>query len=67
GTGKQVKVLVEGKDNVLKMYYGRTYGDSIDVDPKVFFKSDKLIHPGEFVDIRITDYIDCDLVGDIID
>ncbi|MBO5453813.1 MAG: 30S ribosomal protein S12 methylthiotransferase RimO [Clostridia bacterium] len=65
--GKQVKVLVEGKDNVLKMYYGRTYGDSIDVDPKVFFKSDKLIHPGEFVDIRITDYIDCDLVGDIID
>ena len=63
----ECRVLVEGKDNVLKMYFGRTYGDSIDVDPKVFFQSDKMFQPGDFVNIRVTDYIDSDLIGDIID
>ena len=63
--GQVYKVLVEGKDNVLKMYYGRTYGDSIDVDPKVFFKSEKSFNPGSFVDVKITDYIESDLIGEI--
>ena len=63
--GKTFQVLIEGKDNVLKMYYGRTYGDSIDVDPKVFFKSEKLLEPGSFINVKITDYIECDLIGEI--
>ncbi len=64
--GQSFNVLVEGKDNVLKMYYGRTYGDSIDVDPKVFFKSEDYFEPGCFVNVKITDYIDCDLIGDVV-
>ncbi|MBQ2897796.1 MAG: 30S ribosomal protein S12 methylthiotransferase RimO [Clostridia bacterium] len=64
--GKTVKVLVEGKDKVLKMYYGRTYADSIDVDPKVFFKSDEPVKEGEFIQVKYTDYIDCDMIGEIL-
>ena len=64
--GKEVSVLVEGKDKVLKMYYGRTYADSIDVDPKVFFKSDDEIKEGSFVKVKLSDYIDCDMIGELI-
>lgn len=63
--GETVKVLVEGVDKVLKMYYGRTYADSIDVDPKVFFKSEKAIEPGTFINVKLFDYIDCDMLGEI--
>ena len=64
--GKEVSVLVEGKDKVLKMYYGRTYADSIDVDPKVFFKSENEIKDGSFVKVKLSDYIDCDMIGELI-
>ena len=63
---KTVEVLVEGKDKVLKMYYGRTYADSIDVDPKVFFKSEDEIEEGSFVKVKLTDYIDCDMIGELV-
>lgn len=64
--GQTTEVLVEGKDKVLKMYYGRTYADSIDVDPKVFFKSENDIEEGSFVKVKLTDYIDCDMIGELV-
>ena len=64
--GKTADVLVEGKDKVLKMYYGRTYADSIDVDPKVFFKSENEIEEGSFVKVKLSDYIDCDMIGELV-
>jgi len=65
-TGKTVTVLTEGIDKVLKMYYGRTYGDSVDVDPKVFFRSENPVEEGTFVKVKLTDYIDCDMIGDLV-
>lgn len=64
--GKTASVLVEGKDKVLKMYYGRTYGDSIDVDPKVFFASEDEFEEGQMVKVKFVDYIDCDMIGELI-
>ena len=64
--GKTASVLVEGKDKVLKMYYGRTYGDSIDVDPKVFFNSEDEVEEGQMVKVKFVDYIDCDMIGELI-
>ena len=64
--GRTVTVLTEGVDKVLKMHYGRTYADSIDVDPKVFFKSENPIKAGEFVEVKLVDYIDCDMIGELI-
>lgn len=62
--GKVFEVLVEGYDNIIKQYYGRTYGDSEEIDGKVFFISKKKHQPGDFVDVKITDYMEYDLYGE---
>ncbi len=61
--GKTFEVLVEGYDNIIKQYYGRTYGDSEEIDGKVFFASEKKHSEGEFVKVKITDYMEYDLYG----
>ncbi len=61
--GKSFEVLTEGYDAIVKMYYGRTYGDSEEIDGKVFFTSNTKLNPGEFVTVEITDYTEYDLYG----
>lgn len=61
--GTTVKVLVEGRDEIIKSYFGRTYADSIEIDGKVFFKSDKKLCEGDFVDVEIEQALDMDLFG----
>ncbi len=61
--GKTFETLVEGYDAIIKQYYGRTYGDSDEIDGKVFFTSTNKISPGEFVNVKITDYSEYDLYG----
>lgn len=63
--GRSFEVLVEGYDSIIKQYFGRTYGDSEEIDGKVFFTSKKKLSPGEFVDVEITDYMEYDLYGKI--
>ena len=61
--GKIVRVLVEGKDEIIKSYYGRTYADSIEIDGKVFFKSDKPLKEGDFASVKIEQVLEYDLFG----
>ena len=61
--GKVYEVLVEGYDNIIKQYYGRTYADSEEIDGKVFFTSDTKLNAGDFVKVEITDYMEYDLYG----
>ena len=61
--GKIYEVLVEGYDNIIKQYYGRTYGDSEEIDGKVFFTSKTKYNSGDFADVEITDYMEYDLYG----
>lgn len=61
--GQIVKVLVEGRDEIIKSWYGRTYADSEDVDGKVFFKSDRKIAEGEFADVLVEQTMEYDLFG----
>ncbi len=61
--GTTVRVLVEGRDEIIKSYFGRTYADSIEIDGKVFFKSDKKLNEGDFVDVKIEQAMDMDLFG----
>lgn len=64
--GETFSVIVEGYDPILKMYAGRTYGDSVDVDPKVFFRGEKDKYlSGDFVKVKTDDYIECDLIGEV--
>lgn len=62
--GKTEQVLIEGYDKVVKLYYGRTYKDSIDVDGKVFIHSEKRLDTGMFYDVELTDVLDYDMLAE---
>ncbi len=61
--GKCIETLVEGYDAIIKQYYGRTYGDSEDIDGKIFFTSKTRLTSGEFINVKVTDYTEYDLYG----
>lgn len=64
--GSVITVLTEGRDEIIKSYYGRSYADSEEIDGKVFFKSDKPIGPGEFVKVKIEQAMEYDLFGKVM-
>ena len=64
--GETLKVLCDGFDTVAEIYYGRSYADAPDVDGRVYFKSPRKISAGAFVDVKITEALDYDLVGEVI-
>lgn len=65
--GKTVKVLCEGYDRQNKIYYGRSEADAPDIDAKVFFKSKtKRIADGDIVDVRLTEVLDVDMLGETV-
>ncbi|MCR5134218.1 MAG: 30S ribosomal protein S12 methylthiotransferase RimO [Clostridiales bacterium] len=62
--GRILDVLVEGEDEEEGCYIGRTGYDAPGIDNNVLFSSKRVLHPGEFVKVRITDAFDYDLVGE---
>ena len=64
--GRTVTVLCDGFDTVAEIYYGRSEADAPDVDGKVYFRSKKKVNPGDFVEVRITEALDYDLIGETI-
>ena len=64
--GKETLVLVEGWDDYIKCYFGRTPADAPEVDGKIFFMADRQLKIGDFVKVRINDCIDYDLLGELI-
>lgn len=63
----EIEVLVEGFDRYAECYFGRSAADAPEVDPNVFFVSERTVSPGEFVTVKVTDILDCDLIGDIVE
>jgi len=61
--GQELTVLVEGWDDEIKMYWGRTEADAPEIDGKVFFTSLALTQAGEFVRIKVLDATEYDLSG----
>lgn len=64
--GKTVKVLSEGYDKVSECFFGRSFRDAPDVDGKIYFHSSRNVKDGTFVDVKIVDVIDYDLVGQAV-
>lgn len=64
--GKTYTVLCEGYDTVAEIYYGRSYMDAPDVDGRVYFKSKARVMSGEFVEVKISEALDYDLVGEAV-
>lgn len=62
--GKTVEVLVESFDRYAECWFGRTRGDAPDIDTKVFFTTKTRVVPGDFVQVKITDCMDWDLLGE---
>ena len=61
--GTTVRVLVEDRDEIIKSYYGRSYADSIEIDGKVFFKSNASLKGGDFVAVKVDQALEYDLFG----
>lgn len=62
--GKTVRVLVDEKDaSELGLFLGRTEGDAPEVDGQVMIHSKSELAPGDFVNVRVTDALDYDLIG----
>ncbi len=59
--------VVEGFDKWAECYFGRTEADAPDIDGKVFFSSEKPLEIGDYVRIRITDTLDYDLLGEVVE
>lgn len=66
--GRTLKVLCEDFDAVSEAYVGRTYMDAPDIDGKVFFTSPNgtKLTIGQFIDVKITEAMDYDLVGETL-
>ena len=66
--GRELEVLCEGFDRIAECFFGRSYADAPEVDGCVFFTcGDRKPKAGEFVRVRIDDYLGCDPVGTMID
>ncbi|MBQ6848167.1 MAG: 30S ribosomal protein S12 methylthiotransferase RimO [Clostridia bacterium] len=63
--GTLTEVLIEGWDDYIKCYFGRTPWDAPEVDGKIFFMSDRPLVIGEYVTVRINDCLDYDLLGEL--
>lgn len=63
--GSEVEVLVEDYDKLAECFFGRTYADAPEVDGCVFFTCDgEKPKAGDFVKVKITDYMGCYPVGE---
>ena len=62
-----VEVLIEGWDDYIKCYFGRSDADAPEIDGKVFFMSDRPLVIGEYVFVRINDCLEYDLLGERTD
>lgn len=63
--GSEVEVLVDGYDKLAECFFGRTYADAPEVDGCVFFTCNgEKPKAGDFVKVKITDYMGCDPVGE---
>ena len=63
--GIVTEVLIEGWDDYIKCYFGRTVGDAPEVDGKIFFMSTRPLVIGEFVNVRVNDCLEYDLLGEL--
>ena len=61
--GKTLEVIVEGYDAESFLFYGRSRGDSIEVDGKVYFGTEEEVSEGDIIRVEILDADEYDLTG----
>lgn len=64
--GKTLEVMVEGYDEESFLFYGRSRGDSIEVDGRVYFGTEEEVNEGDIVRVEILDADEYDLTGRVV-
>ena len=62
--GSVVEVLIEGYDNYIRCYFGRSPADAPEIDGKIFFITNVPKKIGDYVKVQINDSIEYDLLGE---
>ena len=65
--GRELDILVDGYDEELEQFFGRTYADSPEIDGRVWIASEEPIREGDFVKVKIDGCIEGDLSGYVIE
>ena len=65
--GKTMEILVDGFDEELEQFFGRTYADSPDIDGRVWIASEEPLREGTFVNVYIDGCVDGDLSGYVVE
>ena len=65
--GKTLEVLVDGFDEEMEQFYGRSYADSPDIDGRVWIATDEPIREGMFVNVVIDGCVEGDLSGYMVE
>ena len=65
--GKIFEVVVCGYDEESYLFYGRSRGDSIDVDGLVYFGAEEDVEVGDFVMVEILNSDEYDLMGRVVE
>lgn len=63
--GQIYKVLVEGFDG--KNHYGRSYEMAPEIDGNIFINTNRKLEKGEFVEVKIVESLEYDLMGVVCD
>ena len=63
--GKTFETVVEGYDRYFEMYFGRNYMYAPEIDGMVYFTG-KGLKEGQFVNVKITDSVENNLIGELV-
>ena len=63
--GRVFETVVEGYDRYFEMYFGRNYMYAPEIDGMVYFTG-KDLKIGQFVNVKITDSVDNNLIGELV-
>ncbi len=61
--GETFKVIIDREED--EFYVGRTEFDSPEVDPEVLVRKDKKLTPGDFYNVKITEALPFELIGEV--
>jgi ribosomal protein S12 methylthiotransferase len=62
--GKTFEVVVEGFDRYVETYFGRSYMYAPEIDGMIYFTSGKELNISDFVNVKIIDVVDNNLIGE---
>ncbi|MCL2077287.1 MAG: 30S ribosomal protein S12 methylthiotransferase RimO [Oscillospiraceae bacterium] len=63
--GREYEVVVEGYDRLFEMYFGRSYMFAPEIDGMIYFTG-KNLQISDFVNVKITDVVDNNLIGEVV-